>query len=237
MFSKDPTFVKMIWENYDVHGEWSRRIALAWPAIIGGKKCLDDKNVMKGFRNDIKSSWTFALFFGAAFDSVVSYFKIIPREILKPLYEEFWQTFSGVLDWQKILKAEYAEKGYVTFLTGHRRRAPISENQLINAPVQGVACYIVMKAMEKLTRHPDLDLCPIMQVHDDLTLIIPENGLEDKVAKAIDLMFLAGREFTFINVPLTLDLSIGKNWAHMEEIGTFNSYDWLRYPDKPMEYQ
>ncbi len=231
MFSRDPVFVKMIWEDYDVHGEWARRIALAWPDIIGGKKFLNDKDAMKKFRNDIKSSWSFALFFGAAFDSVVNYFKIIPSNVLRPLYDEFWQTFSGVLDWQAQLKKEYEEKGYVTFLTGHRRRAPIRETQLYNSPVQGTACYIVMKGMEGVTKHPDPDLCPILQVHDELDFVLREDKLDEQVE--IIVTELLGVKFPFINVPLNIECSIGKNWAHMEEVGTFDSYSWLKYPQKP----
>lgn len=227
MITKDPSVVKALWERYDVHMEWAERVAYACPARIGGKANLKDKKVMKEFRGDIKNQWTFPLFFGAKLKSVAGWLEI-DEDILSPLYDEFWSTFSGVLTWQKELTKVYDEQGWVPYLTGRRRHAPISPNQLFNAPVQGSTADLVANAMVRLTAYNDPYMQPLLQIHDDLHFEFPEYDMDSYAEKAIrELLHMP---FDFINVPITLEGKMGDSWGSMLPFGDFSSDDpvWAR---------
>lgn len=149
MFTKDPVFVKALWENYDVHMEWAERIAWAYPKRIGGEKFLKNgafkvkgseaAKAMKDFRTDIKNQWTFPLFFGAQLQSAAGYLNI-PEEKLAPQYDKFWEIFKGVKDWQEDLLKFYQDHGYVSCLTDRRRRGPITTNMVYNCVDTATEC-------------------------------------------------------------------------------------------------
>ena len=226
MFTKDKRFCKALWERYDVHQDWAERIAYDYPARIGGKKNLKEKKLMKDFRTDIKNQWTFPLFFGARLSSVAGYLNI-PENVLRPHFNKFWKEFEGVKQWQEDLKDFYDEYGYVETLTGRRRHGPMSLNELLNAPVQGTACEIVMDAMSRLSETGDPDLQPELQIHDDLTwLRVPEKNVDVIAEKVIDQMLRV--PFDFVNVPITAEMSVGENWMDLEEVGTFASDEWKK---------
>jgi uracil-DNA glycosylase family 4 len=226
MFTKDPVFVKALWERYDIHMEWAERIAHAYPARIGGKKMLTDKKAMKDFRTDIKNQWTFPLFFGATLQSAANYLNI-PEDNIKKEYREFWKQFAVVGQWQEEQMDFYQEKGYVECLTGRRRRGPLSKNQVFNSPVQGTAAEIIMDGMCRLSETGDPALQAEINIHDDLTFLrVPEKGVDDFLEKTLDIML--NLPFDFINVPITAEVSTGSNWMDLKEIGAVSSDQWAK---------
>jgi DNA polymerase I-like protein with 3'-5' exonuclease and polymerase domains len=235
MFTRDRVFCKALWENYDIHMEWAERLARAYPARIGGKQNLTDKKVMKDFRTDIKNQWTFPLFFGARLESAAEYLKI-PEETLRPHYNEFWRTFSGVKGWQERLLESYRKIGYVECLTGRRRRGPLTLNQVINSPVQGSAAEIVLDGMSRLSEAGDSELQPEINIHDDLTYCrVPIKRVDDIAEKVISAML--SPPFDFINVPITVEMSVGQNWMPydaklnpegLNDVGVFSSDKWFK---------
>lgn len=226
MFTKDKAFVKSLWENYDVHMEWAERLARAYPARVGGSKNFTDKKVMKTFRTDIKNQWTFPLFFGAQLESAASYLQI-PVEKLAPEYKEFWRQFAGVKAWQEEQLAFYQEHGYVECLTGRRRHGPMSTNQIYNSPVQGTAAEIVLDAMSRLSELGKTELQPEINIHDDLTFLrVEEARLDEHIEAVLDVMLDV--PFPWINVPITVELSVGYDWMSLEEVGKFSTEDWWK---------
>lgn len=225
IFTKDKHFVKALWERYDIHMEWTERLAHAYPARIGGKKFLTDKKVMKTFRTDVKNQWTFPLFFGARLESASGYLKI-PPEVLKPIYNEFWRQFAGVKAWQDKQVEFYNEHGYVSCLTGRRRRGPLSLNQILNSPVQGTAAELIAVAMARLSEMGDPELQPELNIHDDLTWVrVPEKRVDYVAENAIKCMIDAPFPWAKL-VPLTAEMSVGPNWFEMESVGEFSSDEW-----------
>jgi len=227
MITKDPAFCKALWERYDVHGDEARRLALCYPKRIGGKKFIDDKEVMKKLRDAVKNKWTFPLFFGASLNRVSDEMEI-PISDLESEYNRFQKTFSGVFDWHEELQAFYQKHGYVETLNGVRRRAPLSHNKVINTPVQGTAAEIVMDGMNRISElADDLDdwyLQPNIQIHDDLTFILPDNKIDHYAEKIITTMLDC--PYDFINVPLTIKMSVGPDLLNMEEVLKASSDDW-----------
>jgi uracil-DNA glycosylase family 4 len=235
MYTKDKTFVKALWEDYDVHMEWAERVAYAMPGLVGGKQYLKDKPTMKKFRTGIKNEWTFPLFFGATLESVCTYLtegndhdcKVEPGQ-LKKVHADFWKQFGGVKEWQETLRDFYEEHGYVETFTGRRRHGPMSFNKLINAPVQGFTAELVMDGMCRLSETNDPLLPPEIQIHDDLTWVsVPENRVDELADKALDVLLNPPAPFIeHVNVPITMELSVGKNWLEMTDIGVFKSNEW-----------
>lgn len=231
MFSRDRVFTKALWENYDVHMHWAEKLAHAYPNRIGGKKNLSNKQVMKKFRGDVKNQWVFPLFFGASLYKTSNELQI-PVDVLKPLYEEFWKTFEGVKAYQHRMEKDYRSKGYVECLTGRRRRAPLSYNQVINSPIQGTASDIVIDGMNRLSETEVWDYQANLNVHDSLLFVIEEDELEQHAEVIIGEML--GCKFDWINVPLTVEVSVGyKNWQDMSPAGDFSSYQWHGFPERP----
>jgi DNA polymerase I len=232
MFSRDKTFVKALWERYDVHMEWAQRLAKAYPDRIGGRNNINDKAIMKTFRNDVKNQFVFPLFFGATITKASNELNI-PIDSLKPVYEEFWNTFSGVKDYQDNMEREYKKKGYVECLTGRRRRAPLSYNQIVNSPIQGTASDIVVDGMNRLSELDVWDYQANLNIHDSLTFILNDDSEFDTHTEIIIKEMLNCR-FPWICVPLVVEASVSTdNWAHMEPIGDFASDEWLNWPERP----
>lgn len=233
MLSKDKAFVKALWERFDVHAYWADRIAAAYPRRIGGKRHLNDwklgkQSKMKTFRTDIKNQWTFPLFFGAQLESVSGYLDI-PVEKLRPEYQAFQNMFPGVFEWQEDLVKFYHEHGYVETPCGRRRRAPLSLNQIINSPVQGGAAEIVLDGMVRLSRHAhktgDWNYQPNINIHDELVFMVPVKEVDFYAEKIVTEM-VRTEQFDFINVPITIEMSMGENFLEMDETLVASSDDW-----------
>ena len=227
MCSKDKVLVKALWEDYDIHMEWAEKTAYQYPSIIGGVKYIKDKDVMKKFRSRIKNKLVFPAIFGAQDSSIAGYLDMPVEEISK-LMREFWKTFYGLADWQDKLMKRYYEVGYVESPTGRRRHYPMTRNQAINDPIQSVACDIVCDSMNVLSEiaatTQQWHLHPILNIHDDLTLTVPDDDrvIEKTIRDVYQVMLTP--DFDFINVPLSVTCSIGKHWYKMAEVGKFWSH-------------
>jgi uracil-DNA glycosylase family 4 len=228
MAAKDPRYGQYLWDRRDVHMDWTQRLAHAYPKRIGGKKFLKDKDVLKAFRYDVKNQWTFPLFFGANEYSVSKYLSI-PIHVVDPLIVQFWDEFSGVKEWQEELEAFYHRKGYVECLTGRRRHAPITYNELINSPVQGTASDITVSAWCRLSRAAaKLGLWQFqarLEVHDELVFYIPKKTFDRDIEFIAEHM-LETEHYPFINVPLCIEISRGPDWHNQEPVATLYSDDF-----------
>lgn len=233
--SRDVSYCKALWEGYDIHAEWARRLALHHPSLVGGRKFVDDKAVMKVFRDKIKNIWVFALFYGAALRTTAGRFGV-DDDVLRPLYDQFWKVFSGVRDWQEVLIKQFEDLGYIQLLGGLRRRAPLGRGQIINSGVQGATNRIVMHAMNRLSQTGDPLLQANMQIHDDLLYFFnSERDYEDSVPRIVKVM-LDGRHFDWFCVPLIVELKDGPNWQDMKPVGDFASHQMIGWPHRAREF-
>jgi uracil-DNA glycosylase family 4 len=227
MASKDHFLMKALWENYDIHKVWAEKIGNEFPQVVGGRKFLKDPDAFKKWRNTIKNGWTFPLFFGSVLPSVANGLGVDIKR-LEPYFDEFWDTFADVKQWQESLLRGYRRDGYVQTLTGFRRRGPLTPNEIINTPVQGTASDIVVDAMCRLARKARDEqkphLHPRINIHDDLTFYFPERRVEDTIYEAAEVMCCTPLEF--VTVPITVEASIGETWADQEEVAVFSDIDF-----------
>jgi DNA polymerase-1 len=224
LMSGDPVLCDALFTDYDIHMVWAEKIVKAWPETCRARhKDLTGKG-LKAFRSDVKNQMVFPCFYGSVCSSCARSLEM-PREVLQPIYDEFWREFFGVLRWQRRLKQFYAEHGYVECMTGRRRHGPMSSNMVINSPVQGTASDIVVDSMNRLSEYAQETemwwFQPRLNIHDDLTFIVPEKDLDQTLETIINMMLAC--PYDWITVPMQVEVEIGRDWYHMEDVGKFKS--------------
>lgn len=226
MESRDPELVKAFNEKYDIHSDWTEQLARLYPRWIkeGVKRLANDKVLFKAYRNRMKNEFVFASLFGARATSI-AYYLGIPDDIGIKFQKLFWDRFGGVFDWHADLLKFYRKHGYVTGLSGWRRRAPVSPNELINTPIQGDEAAIVLDAMCRLSEMRVWSVQPNMEIHDDLTFVWPEEEWERNARIVIGAMLDCPFEWTKV-VPLGVECSIGDDWYNQKTVGEYFSNEW-----------
>lgn len=225
--SGDKVLIKALWEDYDIHMEWAQRTVAKYPEIVGGAKNMADKAVAKALRAKIKNKLVFPAIFGATSTSIAGYLSM-PEPIIEDLMDDFWAEFNGLKTWQDRLMKRYYDDGYVESPTGRRHYYPLSRNQAINMPIQSFACDIVCSAMNELSYRAIAGerwhMHPHLNIHDDLSFIVPDDDeiLSESIEEIYTVMLTP--PYAYINVPLSVTCSIGKNWFKPEEIGKFWSH-------------
>ena len=88
----------------------------------------------------------------------------------------------------------------------------------MNTPIQGTAADILKMAIARildgLADRPWLE--PILQLHDELTFIIPEDKLSDAVSFVKECMEV--KPFPEFDLPLIAEAAVGHTFGTMEEL-------------------
>lgn len=137
--------------------------------------------------------------------------------------------YKGMTAWQEETKADAARRMYSETWLGRRRYLPgiISDNWgqksfaercALNTPIQGTAADILKLAITRiLAGLPEREwLKPILQIHDELTFIIPEDRLKEAVAFIRTCM--EEKPFREFDLPLIAEASAGPTFGMMEEL-------------------
>jgi len=221
--SRDPVYIDALWDNYDIHMEWARHIARAYPDRIGGADNLNDKAVMKALRQDMKSGWTFALLFGAGANTVANTLKV-PRDTVDPLIDKFWKQFRRSKEWQDELHTFYKKHWYVETIGGFRRYGPLSHNDIINTPVQGSAAEIAKAGIVIINKKIQPINCTI---HDSLEFFIKEKSYEQTLEDIAEIMTtVAITKFGLDNIPWCVEAEVGQTWADLSVYKEWSSADF-----------
>ena len=137
--------------------------------------------------------------------------------------------YKGLTAWQEETKADAARRMYSETWLGRRRYLPgitsnnwgqqsFAERCALNTPIQGTAADILKLAITRiLAGLPEREwLKPILQIHDELTFIIPENRLSDAVTFIRACM--EEKPFPEFDLPLIAEASAGPTFGMMEEL-------------------
>lgn len=137
--------------------------------------------------------------------------------------------YKGLTAWQEETKADAARRMCSETWFGRRRYLPninsdnwgqksFAERCALNTPIQGTAADILKLAIARiLAGLPERDwLKPILQIHDELTFIIPE----DKLLEAVTFIRACMEEKPFpeFDLPLIAEASVGPTFGMMEEL-------------------
>jgi len=135
----------------------------------------------------------------------------------------YFIKYHGVKEFIDNVVKEAHRLGYVTTLFGRRRYLPninssnfnlrsFAERTAMNTPIQGTAADIIKKAMidvHNALQSEKLHSRILLQVHDELILEVPEY----EVKQVTKIVKQAMEQSTKLQVPLVVDVKIGKNWA------------------------
>lgn len=137
--------------------------------------------------------------------------------------------YKGLTSWQEETKAEAARRMYSETWLGRRRYLPgitsdnwgqksFAERCALNTPIQGTAADILKLAITRILKGlPEREwLKPILQIHDELTFIIPEDRLSEAVAFIRACM--EEKPFPGFDLPLIAEASAGPTFGMMEEL-------------------
>ncbi len=137
--------------------------------------------------------------------------------------------YKGLTSWQEETKADAARRMYSETWLGRRRYLPsinsdnwgqksFAERCALNTPIQGTAADILKLAITRILAGLSERewLKPILQIHDELTFIIPE----DKLTEAVSFIRTCMEEKPFpeFDLPLIAEASAGPTFGMMEEL-------------------
>ena len=140
----------------------------------------------------------------------------------KKFLDNYLETFPGIKNYMdKVIKDAY-ETGYVKTIMNRKRKIDElyntnhmikvqGERMALNTPVQGSSADILKKAMIDIYNEfnrLNLKSKMILQVHDELIFSVKNDELEKVKEIVINFMENAYK----LNVPLEVDVEIGKNW-------------------------
>ena len=144
------------------------------------------------------------------------------------ILESLKRGYKGLTTWQAETKAIAAKRMYSETWLGRRRYLPgiasddwgkksFAERCALNTPIQGTAADILKLAITRILAGL-LErewLRPILQIHDELTFIIPQDRLSEAVAFVRQCM--EEKPFPEFDLPLIAEASAGPTFGTMEE--------------------
>ncbi len=136
--------------------------------------------------------------------------------------KNYLMNYPGIEEYLEKVVEVAKENGYTTTPMGRRRYIPelnasngmlraFGKRVAMNAPIQGAAADIMKFAMIKVDeaiRQANIDAHIVMQVHDELVIEVRESDAE----KAKEIVKEAMENVYRLSIPLTVDVSVGKNW-------------------------
>ena len=146
----------------------------------------------------------------------------VGRGEAKELIDGYFESYPNVKSYMDQCISDAKQNGWVETMF-HRKRylqdihsqnanvRGYAERNAINAPIQGSAADIIKIAMVNIHKsllEKNLKSKMIMQVHDELNFIVPENEVEIMRELIVNEMQNAVK----LDVPLKAELGIGRNW-------------------------
>lgn len=137
--------------------------------------------------------------------------------------------YPALTAWQEETKRDAARKMYIETWLGRRRYLPnirsdnwglksFAERCALNTPIQGTAADIlklaIVRILEGLPERPWLK--PILQIHDELTFMIPK----ERLSEAVDFIrkCMEQQPFPEFDLPLMAEASAGETFGNLEEL-------------------
>ncbi len=207
-FSKDEVLINAFKNNLDIHKMTASKIFN-----------VDENEVTKEMRRQAKAV-NFGIIYGQTRYGLASALNISPFEA-QEFISAYFRTYPKINSFMTNTLIEAHEKGYVETLFGRKRYLKeelnsrntkireFAERAAINAPLQGTSADLIKMAMVELDKNlKGTKAKMLIQVHDELVLEVHNDEKEivsDIVLKSMELN-------QPLNVPLEVQLKIGKSW-------------------------
>jgi len=149
----------------------------------------------------------------------------ISREEAQKFIDTYFERYPRVKEWRDKTIAETRAVGYAETMMGRRRYIPeinannpmvraAAERIAVNLPAQGTASDIIKVAMNRI----DAELTErglrskmLLQVHDELIFEGPSAEMDDLREMVLRVMPAS----LDLDVPLKVDVKVGKNWGEI----------------------
>ncbi len=223
ILSEDKDLIKIFKDGDDVHAAVASR-------VFGVK----EEDVTKEMRRQAKVI-NFGIIYGMGINALKENLGGTRVEA-EEFYNQYFKKFPGVAEYLDGVKTEVSKLGYTSTLFGRRRYFPMikspiqyirasAERMAVNAPIQGTAADIIKIAIKRADEAIKINklsdkVSLLLQVHDELIYEVKE-GDEKEASKIIsDAMegVLKDKTKNPHEVPILVNVSVGKNWGEMEGI-------------------
>jgi DNA polymerase-1 len=208
--SQDPSLIKAFKNNEDIHKSTA--------ALVFNVAIDDVSNEMR----DMAKAVNFGILYGQQAFGLSQQLGISVQEASKFIHTYF-ERYPKIKSFIESCKEEARKTGFATTFTGRQR--PIidihsknsilkaaAERLAVNTPIQGAQADIIKMAMIKIheAMKNDKELgFMILQIHDELIFEVPDHSLKKMTTLVQQIM----ETIVPLSVPLTVNVSIGKNWG------------------------
>lgn len=207
--SKDENMIEAFRLNQDIHAATAAKIFK-----------LPLEEVSQDMRRKAKTA-NFGIIYGISTFGLAERMGVSRTEA-KELIEGYFETYPKIKAYMDYSIQMARENNWVETVFHRKRYLPdiqsrnavvrsYAERNAINAPIQGTAADLIKIAMvriHKAIESAQLKTKMILQVHDELDFIVPEEELE-QVKKMI--IYEMENAAPFI-VPIRAEIGVGKNW-------------------------
>jgi DNA polymerase I len=207
--SGDESLLKAFAEGADIHRATAAEIFGVPLAEVSG----DQRRYIKAVN--------FGLIYGMSAFGLAAQLAI-ERSAAQMFIDKYFTRYPGVAEYMRRTRELAHKQGYVETVFGRRLWLPDinagggprrqgAERAAINAPMQGTAADLIKLAMIVLQQWLDrerLGTRPILQVHDELVLEVPDTEL-DRVKRELPVLMSGVAK---LRVPLVVDVGSGPNW-------------------------
>ena len=228
-YCRDEVMLKTYRENGDIHA--------ATTAVIFGLSEEESKDKhAEGYkeRRTIAKNVNFGTFYGLfprGLQKTLKFKAGIEKSLgeCETIIANLKAGYRRLSAWQEETKANAARCMYAETWLGRRRYLPqirsdnwgmrsFAERCALNTPIQGTAADILKLAIGRiLAGLPERPwLRPILQIHDELTFIIPAERLDEAVGFICACM--EEKPFPEFDLPLIAEASVGQSFGTMEEL-------------------
>lgn len=213
IIAKDKPFIQAFNDGADIH---TRTAAEMWE--------VKEEDVTKEQRRAAKAI-NFGILYGMGARALSKSAGVSFSEA-KQFIERYFEIHQAIRVYMDETKQQAHEDGYVETLFGRRRYLPeiqsgvpmlvaSAERMAINMPMQGTQADIVKKAMLEVDDWLKTSKWParmLLQVHDELVLEVDKDAAEVVATGLKEIM----EGVASFEVPLAVDVEIGKNWGEMK---------------------
>jgi len=214
-FSADAALQQAFMDGKDIHAETAAAVHGVDLADVSGEMRRGAKIINFGILYGMSA-------FGLAKQLGVS------RSEAKAFIDAYFARFPKVRAFMDATLESAKEKYFVETLLGHRVYVPeinsdngmrksYAERTAINAPLQGSGADIIKIAMidlhQRLQREAP-DAAIILQVHDELIVEVKASEVE----RVSEIMRQSMQSAVQLNVPLIVDIGVGKNWFEAHQL-------------------
>lgn len=142
-------------------------------------------------------------------------------KLIEDFQARYFKAFPLILEWHKWIVRQVTDYGYITTQFGRRRYffdradAASTHREATAYEPQSMTAHEIDAGYLNLWRHmPEAEL--LVQVHDSITLQIPNRDLNTQVARILELLRveLLMKQGRIFHVPL--DAKVGWNWGDVE---------------------